>query len=247
MGSKTNGAVCRLVSKLGTHELRPGGSLRVGRHAENDLQLPDTMVSRFHARFTWDARMDCPVVFDNGSQNGTTVDGKRVRNATPLEDGAKVVIGPYTFTAEMVGGADAGPAILKNTGEMVSLFSEDLESAELEGMAGSPGALRETLQVIERERRTGTLVLRLHGGERATMTYCLGRIMAATIPDGKGLRALERILTAPAASYRFRGEFEPVEDALNMWVSDYLRSRNLDGPGTQRFRTTTRVPRSRLE
>ena len=83
--------LCRLHSlEHGVFELRPGESLRIGRHEENDLTLNDTMVSRFHARVTWDPRMNHPVVFDNGSQNGTLVDGKSIRNTAPLKHEGRI-------------------------------------------------------------------------------------------------------------------------------------------------------------
>jgi pSer/pThr/pTyr-binding forkhead associated (FHA) protein len=238
--------LCKLHSlEFGTRELRPGGSIRCGRHRDNDMQMTDTMVSRFHARFTWDKEMDRPVVFDNGSQNGTQVDGETVRNATPLRDGARVSIGPFVVKVELLGCADI-PALIKDTGDMVTLFSDD--GPDLEGKIPSSEALRELMLQLERERRTGTLKMKLKVGKaeasKAVVTYCLGRIMAAEIKDGKGLRALERILLSAGGAYAFSRELEPREDALNMWVSDYLRSRNLDpADKTQKFKPTQKIRR----
>lgn len=238
--------VCKLhTTEFGTLELRPGQSLRCGRHRDNDLVLPDTMVSRFHARFTWDPGLEQPVVFDNASQNGTTVDGRRVRNATPLRDGSCVRIGPFQIRVELVG-PPPGPAVLQDTGDMVTLFSED--GPDLEGILPTTDALREFMLQLERERRTGTLRMKLDTprGEttRAVVTFCLGRIMAAEVRDGKGLRALERILCAKSGRYLFTRELEPREDPMNLWVSDYLRSRNLEpGEQTQRFKPTQRSRR----
>ena len=125
------------------------------------------------------------------------------------------------------------PALLKDTGDMGTLFSDD--GPDISGVAATSDAVRELLQRLERERRTGTLSLRLSKG-KSIITYCLGRVMHAEHPDGQGLRALERILRSPTAKYKFSRELEPREEALNLWVSDYLRSRNMDpSQATQKF------------
>ncbi len=52
----------------------------LGRGAENDLQLPDSEVSRRHA--VLDIRGDEAVLVDLGSSNGSFVNGVRVQTAT---------------------------------------------------------------------------------------------------------------------------------------------------------------------
>jgi hypothetical protein len=242
LGKAVDGRLCKLHSlEFGSFQLKPGESLRVGRHADNDLHIQDSTISRFHARFAWDKEMERPVVFDNGSQNGTFVDGEKVRTATPLRDQAKIGLGEFMLKVELLGCADT-PAVLKGTGDMVTLFSDD--GPPIEGELASRDAVRELLQQIERERRTGTLCLTLaHQGE-GEITYCLGRVMAAEISDGRGLRALEMILRAPGGTFRFSRELEPREDALNLWISDYLRSRNTEpGQTTQRVTATSKRKR----
>lgn len=76
---------------------KPGGAfvdlVTVGRTSDNDIQLEDISVSRFHAFFR--RRQGRWFLCDAGSSNGTRVHGKRlelrsereVRSATPLHFG----------------------------------------------------------------------------------------------------------------------------------------------------------------
>jgi pSer/pThr/pTyr-binding forkhead associated (FHA) protein len=227
--------VCRIeTAEHGVVELRPGETLRVGRHRDNDLVLSDSMVSRFHARITWDEQVGLPVLYDNGSQNGTQINGEKVRTAETLGDKTRVVIGPFALKIE-IRGVDSDPAVLKDTNELVTLFSDD--GPKVEGQLGGGGfKLRSIMEELETGRRTGTLKLGFEGGT-GTVVYCLGRIMSADVPGhGRRTRALERILGLTAGKFEFTRELEPQEEAMNLWLSDYLRSRDNSGMQTQRFR-----------
>ena len=235
--------VCRLHSlEYGDRELRPGESVRIGRHPENDLVMDSTMVSRFHSRITWDRQVERPLIFDNGSQNGTIVDGNAVRTAESLRDGSRIAIGPFVIRVELLGVGDT-PAILKDTNDLVTLFSE--AGPDVKGELKPDLTVRQLMQSLESERRTGTLSLDLPAG-KGKVTFCLGRLMSAELnPGGKALRALEMIMRATRGEFRLTRELEPQEDALNLWVSDFLRTRSMDpADATQRFRATQRRPRS---
>jgi DNA-binding NtrC family response regulator len=65
-----------------------GEVCRIGTHSSNDLVLRDPAVSRFHCKLTRDGSIWR--VQDNGSLNGTTLDGVRIRDA---ELGAEGTIG----------------------------------------------------------------------------------------------------------------------------------------------------------
>lgn len=74
-------------------------SWRVGRGAENDLQLDDARVSDQHAKLSLDdGRWQ---LLDSGSRNGTIVGGQSLKIVT-IEDRAKVEIGPYTLLFEII-------------------------------------------------------------------------------------------------------------------------------------------------
>ncbi|MDE3090392.1 MAG: trypsin-like peptidase domain-containing protein [Chloroflexota bacterium] len=84
------------------HSIPPQG-LRIGRGQDNNVILQDDQVSRRHAS-VWDAQ---GVVFirDEGSTNGTFVNGKRIGGQTPLRPGDRVQIGNTTLSVRLAAGA----------------------------------------------------------------------------------------------------------------------------------------------
>ena len=81
---------------------RPGGAfvdvITVGRTAQNDIQLEDMSVSRFHAFFR--RRDGVWLVCDAGSSNGTTVGGAPLppRSERMVESGTAVTFGTVELT-----------------------------------------------------------------------------------------------------------------------------------------------------
>lgn len=71
----------------------------VGRK-EGDLILDDPKVSGMHAKFNMEG--DNFVVWDFGSSNGTFVNGKRIREATVLEENDQVKIGDTVFVVKLL-------------------------------------------------------------------------------------------------------------------------------------------------
>jgi pSer/pThr/pTyr-binding forkhead associated (FHA) protein len=67
----------------------------IGRAPENDLLLVEPGVSRSHARI----RAEGPghVLLDEGSRNGTVLNGMPVRAAVALSPGDRIGIGPVVF------------------------------------------------------------------------------------------------------------------------------------------------------
>jgi uncharacterized RDD family membrane protein YckC len=65
--------------------------ISIGRDPSNDLVLSDSMVSRRHAIL--EQRDNQYILRDNGSSNGTLVNGDRVQDEKPLHDGDLVAIG----------------------------------------------------------------------------------------------------------------------------------------------------------
>ncbi len=65
-------------------------TLTIGRHGENDIVLRDSSVSRHHASFMKEG--ENLFVTDEGSKNGTIVNGLKVESAR-LEDGDVIRIG----------------------------------------------------------------------------------------------------------------------------------------------------------
>ena len=72
----------------------------LGREASCDIQIHDPNASRNHARLCLD-RNGAWVLIDNGSTNGTFVDGQKITSCN-LEEGQRITIGTSSFVFEMV-------------------------------------------------------------------------------------------------------------------------------------------------
>lgn len=210
--------------------LGPGRSLRIGRHPDNEIVLPDNAVSRFHATVRWDPALDRPVLFDNGSQNGTIVDGQELRaHAALIRSGSVIEIPPFLITCELVNCGET-PAVLTTADDLVALFTE--RRPELRGPLGVGGcSVRELLHRLEVERRSGTLRLELEGADEGRVTVCLGKIMACEHGALHRHRALASLLRPRQGSFAFTRDLEPAEDAMDLWFTEWLRARE-GGPRT---------------
>jgi DNA-binding winged helix-turn-helix (wHTH) protein len=80
-------------------ELRRGPTV-IGRAEDATIRLDSGGVSRHHARVVVDG--DEARVEDLGSKNGTFVDGRRLRGACVLREGAELRVGSLTLTFRIV-------------------------------------------------------------------------------------------------------------------------------------------------
>jgi hypothetical protein len=71
--------------KAGSAYALPAGTITIGRHADNQIVIDDPMVSRHHARLTWQGNTF--LLEDLGSANGVWVNNRRITNPTPLRHG----------------------------------------------------------------------------------------------------------------------------------------------------------------
>jgi len=85
------------------------GQYRFGRDPECEVHLPESNVSRVHARATWDGTT--LTMEDQKSTNGVFVNGERIAAPVVLRDGDVVAVGPCVFRASLSGqpGGAAGP------------------------------------------------------------------------------------------------------------------------------------------
>ncbi len=95
------------------------GKIVVGRDEHADIQIVDEMVSRHHMEILFkDENEDCQVN-DLNSANGVFVNGKRVREGTPLADGDTIRIGEtkLLYTKKNISDLDTAMAFIKKRGE----------------------------------------------------------------------------------------------------------------------------------
>lgn len=84
--------------------------LSIGRAVESDIRLASDGVSRNHAQL--DLRGDVPVLMDRSSTNGTTLRGRKIKDASPLKSGDVFEIGRARLRLINVSHADPTTAEL---------------------------------------------------------------------------------------------------------------------------------------
>lgn len=90
----------------------------IGRAAENDLVLEDKLVSRLHCRLV--AVEGGAVVMDEGSSNGTWLNGEPLAHPTFLTFNDELVIGPYVLRVQsLVGRCTTGRTHLHDQGPLL--------------------------------------------------------------------------------------------------------------------------------
>lgn len=98
----------------------------IGRGRDSDVTVAHATVSRHHCLiYELEGAL---VVRDNGSLNGTVVDGQRIKEAL-LKPGQSLTIGPLTFRAEY-----------EHNGDFPELGARPSAAAESNGEAGKPHA-----------------------------------------------------------------------------------------------------------
>ncbi|MGH9315460.1 MAG: FHA domain-containing protein [Vicinamibacterales bacterium] len=96
----------RLVSRRSEWPLAEGSNI-VGRDRDCDVCIDSSTVSRRHARIV--VTNGQATIEDLDSKNGTSVDGRKVKNPVALEEGAQVRVGSVTMTYRTL---DALPSTL---------------------------------------------------------------------------------------------------------------------------------------
>lgn len=155
-----SGSFLRVVSgsRVGLNiPLRPNETLQIGRR-EGNLLLDDPLVSGKHCRIV--ARAGEFVLQDLGSTNGTTVDGRLVREHT-LRPGNEITVGGTrllmfagaTDTATLNDDADAAADGLQDIARPPEANLAWLLDEELVELAGSPERTRNPADVIGQELR----------------------------------------------------------------------------------------------
>jgi hypothetical protein len=103
---------CDVYPLLKREEGSSSARISIGRLTANDVCIPYPAMSKFHAFIDWARDSNEFRLSDNGSSNGTTVEGARLtpRQSLALLSGMRVGFGPYVFTFHQ---ADAFYAIVQ--------------------------------------------------------------------------------------------------------------------------------------
>jgi predicted component of type VI protein secretion system len=186
-------------------EIAPGETLTIGRAAECSLAIPSQRVSRIHAEIFWDDKQ--PVLKDLGSENGTLVNGRTIREHR-LQDNDEISVGPYSCRYRCLNGQGSVGKILQALDSKVDTqVSEDALRGDLEQVS-----LVEVLGMLERAEKTGSL--EVYDTERASgiVGVDAGRPVHAQANDQTGTEALFAMLDEERGKFRFT-EGAPGDDA----------------------------------
>ena len=191
-------------------------SVSIGRHADNDLVVYDTGVSRHHCVVRTGQRGW--VITDESSANGTFVNDVMTRRSQ-LRQGDLVQIGPLVFrfvVAESAAGWDSTSPLLFAPGSDVGVV--ELEGIDTEAHdASKADAIIEQLDGAKRRTATGSFVARGRSGLRRTSTWILGIALGLLVVAGLALygvideRSRDRSgelfdLNTESANWRFGAE-----------------------------------------
>jgi pSer/pThr/pTyr-binding forkhead associated (FHA) protein len=229
----------------GEFPLAEGEEVVVGRSSDLDMVLVEEMVSRKHAVFRLQGGV--LTVEDQGSTNGTFVNGERIEKAT-LHEGDRVLIGTSILRvvgSDATAAGDARRSLLDNATQKAvrPRTNEPVASAEPPRMSGSLEEipLPDLMQLFSTSKKSGVLVLR--NAESTGRLYLeQGRIRHAEIntsPELQPAKAVYRLLGFT------RGQFaldppddRTFEEPLDLSATEVLMEgfRQLDELGTLRER-----------
>ncbi|HLF57019.1 MAG TPA: FHA domain-containing protein, partial [Thermoanaerobaculia bacterium] len=92
-------------------ELKPGESI-IGRSRTSQVHIPESTVSRQHARLVVGGLGEVGVE-DLGSSNGTFVNGEKVEGRRKLQDGDRILIGDAELRVRIVAPVAAAEATVR--------------------------------------------------------------------------------------------------------------------------------------
>ncbi len=183
--------------------LSPGRTLSVGRSSDCSLTIPSQRVSRRHAEIRW--REGIPVVCDLDSQNGTLINGRRIKGEHKLNDGDELEFGPYlcTFRCTTETADLQSSSTMAHTRPMIG----DAMAGRLDQVS-----LTELLQSLAFNKKTGTL--EIFGGDDGSIVVRDGVPTYARAGRELGEEAIYRLVGITHGQFSFSPEI--TEKARNI-------------------------------
>jgi len=197
--------------------------LTIGRHESNDLVLPHSEVSRFHAIFKVSSHG--VIIQDLGSSNGIVCNG--VPHAEiQVAIGDEIQIGPYELHLQ------ASPREAAETRCAAVMFGVDLSHAFSGNLEETP--LIEVLQGLEFNQKSGCLQIqgKTDSGE---ITVHKGLPHSASVRDLFGEAAILTLLSFPSGRYSFTNETPIGPGQMDATITGLLfdHSRRVDEAGVE--------------
>lgn len=187
-------------------ELSWGQSYVMGRQDNTDIVLPNTTVSRAHARIEWDGGQF--FITDLNAANGTFINKARIQSG-PLVDGDIISIGPFdmTYRTKEPGEKIWGDAETKNV-DATQVFNPEVFGAQPSAMRGDLAKtnLVEIFQFMKSNNKSGTIRVSSEQGVGEVYT-CDGNIINAYFGVSIGESAISEMVALKT------GRFDLVSDA----------------------------------
>ena len=158
----------------------PNKEIVVGRSSDLDMVLVEDLVSRKHARISYEN--DQIVIEDLGSTNGTFVNGEKIKRAR-LKEGDRVLIG--TSILKVIAGEGAGGAGTDAAKRDLENVAAARRGTQARTMSGSieEVPLPDLLQLFATSKKSGVLVIRTESDDVGKIFMRKGIIYYASIND----------------------------------------------------------------
>ena len=211
----------------GEFPLKPNREVTIGRGSENDMVLDEDMVSRSHARIlTFDGKT---VIRDDGSTNGTLVNGERVAEKI-LNEGDQILIGQslleFVSAGKSKGLATQPPQQAHRTAAETMVANVGFLSGKL---SETSTTFLELVEEIHKAKATGIFVVK-HGAEGdGNLVFNSGQLLRVSLSlSGKNAlelpsrKAFLRIMLWKVGRYKFDLETPVPPIATDMNLSQLL-------------------------
>ncbi|MBL9038704.1 MAG: FHA domain-containing protein [Archangium sp.] len=190
----------------GEFPLKPDKPLIIGRSSELDMVLVEDMVSRKHAKISWQG--DKPTIEDLGSTNGTFVNGEKIQKPFRIKEGDRILIGTSILKLVVQGAnaPDLSESQIKQQLENVAAVQS--QRAVKTAMTGKleEVPLPDLLQLFHTSKKNGVLVVN-NGGQEARVYLRQGRVYYSVINDNHELgpqKSFNRIVSWEVGEFELR-------------------------------------------
>lgn len=189
--------------------LIPGRPFVAGRSDECQLTIPSQRVSRRHAEIVWGEDKK-PILRDLGSQNGTLINGKRIKGDHKLEHGDEIEFGPFLCTYKSLEAVRRQKA--QAQAQAVPMMPDVTQPMLADAMAGRLDQinLTELLQTLEFNAKTGTLEVFGSDGDGLVVIQN-GKPTYAECDGEEGPEAVYKLIRFKNGQFSFSGEIQEEE------------------------------------
>jgi hypothetical protein len=180
----------------------------IGRSNELDVVLVEDMVSRKHAKISWNN--DALIIEDLGSTNGTFVNGEKIKRAR-LKEGDRVLVGTSIVRVALID-APTGASVAHEAEARAKMQNVATRSTAVKAMTGSIDELPlvDLLQLFATSKKSGVLVVN-HDDDVGRLYLRKGQIAFASINENTELvplKSIYRLLTWETGTFEMQGPDE---------------------------------------